>query len=155
MRKILKKGLMPIFLSVVCGAICGKLVYQIYDKKIDEDIMGEKIYLIQAGAYSSYDNMVTNTSLDNYIYYQDKDGLFKSIIGLTEDKKNIELIKNTYQDEVLVSEYYSKDLELNQKIKEYDKRISTSKNPDEVKRIVLEMLTLYKDKEATLTQIVS
>lgn len=152
MRKKLKKVLIPIFLSVICGAICGRLVYQIYDKKLDDDLKGEKIYLIQAGAYSTYDNMVSNTSVNHYVYYEDEDGLFKSIIGLTECYDNIEKIKNTYTGEVLVSEYYSKDKELNLKIKEYDKKIIKSTTDEEVKEIVLEMLTLYKDNDSTLLQ---
>lgn len=146
---------MPIFLSVFCGAICGRLVYQIYDKKIEEDVYGEKIYLIQAGAYSTYDNMVNNTALNNYVYYEDEDGLFKSIIGLTENYDNIEKIKNTYSGEVLISEYYSKDVELNKQIKEYDKKIEASTTKEEVQKTVLEMLSLYKDNDSTLMQITS
>ncbi len=158
MLKKLKKVVMPIFLSVICGAVCGKLIYQIYDKKIETDfsiINGEKIYLIQAGAYSTYENMLHNTSVNNYVYYKDQDGLFKSIIGLTEDDENIEKIKNTYQENVIISQYYSNDKELNQKIKEYDNRIKKSQDKEEIKKIVLEMLSLYKDKDTTLTQIIS
>lgn len=155
MKKKIQKIVVPIFLSVVCGAICGKLVYGIYDREIEKDLKGEKIYLIQAGAYSTYDNMVNNTSLNNYIYYEDEDGLFKSIIGLTENQENIEKIKNTYSKEVIISEYYSQDEKLNQKIKEYDQRIKNTSNSDEVKAIVLEMLTLYKDRDSTLTKITS
>ncbi len=155
MIKQIKKVVTPIFLSIICGAICGRLIYQVYDKKLATDIVGEKIYLIQAGAYQSYDSMVHHTSISNYIYYKDQDGLFKSIIGLTENQKNIEKIKSTYQDKVIVSQYYSKDKELNRKIKEYDQKIAKTTNSDEVKKIVLEMLTLYKDNETTLTQIIS
>ena len=158
MLKKLKKVVMPIFLSVICGAVCGKLIYQIYDKKIETDfsiINGEKIYLIQAGVYSTYENMLHNTSVNNYVYYKDQDGLFKSIIGLTEDDENIEKIKNTYQENVIISQYYSNDKELNQKIKEYDNRIKKSQDKEEIKKIVLEMLSLYKDKDTTLTQIIS
>lgn len=155
MRKRIQKMLMPIVLSVICGAICGKLVYGIYNKKMDQDLNGEKVYLIQAGAYSTYDNMVSNTSLNNYIYYEDNDGLYKSIIGLTGNYDNIEKIKSTYSKEVIVNEYYSNDKELNKKIKEYDKRIQNSSNPEETNRIVLEMLTLYKDTDTILTQIIS
>lgn len=155
MIKGLKKVLFPIFLSVICGSICGRLVYHIYDKDLEKELNGEKVYLVQAGAYSSYDNMVHNTSISNYIYYEDEDGLFKSIIGLTQNSDNLEKIKNTYQGEVLVSEYYSKDEELNRKIEEYDKKIKNTDNEEEIKEIVLEMLTLYKDKESTLLKIVS
>ncbi len=155
MKRRIKKVVIPIFLSVICGAVCGNLVYQIYDKELEQNLGGEKIYLIQAGAYSTYDSMVHNTSLNNYVYYEDQDGLFKSIIGLTENYENIEKIKNTYGDEVLVSEYYSKDEELNQKIREYDTKIKNATTSEEIKKIVLEMLTLYKDKDTTLTQVIS
>lgn len=155
MKKIIGKVLIPIFLSVICGSICGKLVYGIYDKKLEADIQGKKIYLIQAGAYSTYDNMISNTSLNNYVYYEDNDGLFKSIIGLTEDEENIEKIKNTYKDEVIISEYYSNDIELNKRIMEYDEKIKNSESKEEIQKIVLEMLRLYKDNDTPLTQIKS
>lgn len=155
LRKRLSKVLMPIFLSVICGTICGRFVFKIYHKELKTDIHGEKIYLIQAGAYSTYDNMVQNTSLNHYVYYEDEDGLFKSIVGLTEDQDNLEKIKNTYSGEVLISEYYSKDEDLNQKIKEYDKKIKKCNTSEEIQKIVLEMLTLYKDTENTLIQIKS
>ena len=153
MIKKLKKVLFPILLSVICGAICGKLVYQIYDKKIDVDLNGEKIYLIQVGAYSTYDNMVDNMMINHYVYYEDDDGLFKSIIGLTENYDNVEKIKKTYKGDVIVSEYYSKDEELNRKIKEYDKLLNDSTSGEEIQKIVLEMLALYKDNDVVLMQV--
>ena len=155
MKNKLKKVVMPCLLSIICGSICGKLVYGIYDKEIETDIYGEKIYLIQAGAYSDYDNMVKNTSLNNYVYYKDDDGLFKSVVGLTENKDNIEKIKTTYSKEVIISEYYSSDKELNKKIKEIDKKIKETDNKEEVQKLVLEILNLYKDKNTTLTQVTS
>lgn len=155
MKKKLKKVLFPIFLSVLCGSICGRLVYDIYNKKLDDDINGKKIYLIQAGAYSTYDNMVNQTLLSNYVYYEDEDGLYKSIIGITEDYDNIEKIKNTYQSDVVISEYYSKDKTLNEQIEEYDEKIKTTIEETEIKKLVLKVLTLYKDKNTTLIQIKS
>lgn len=156
MKKLLRKVFVPIFLSVICGSICGKLVYEIYDTNIKEDMNGKKIYLIQAGAYSSYDNMVDNTLVNNYVYYEDNDGLFKAIIGITEEYDNIEKIKLSYGKEVIVSEYYSKDEELNKRIEEYDIRLINTDNTEEVNKIVLEMLTLYKDTDnKTLVKITS
>ena len=147
MKTILRKVFIPIFLSVICGSICGKLIYDIYDKDLKEEILGEKIYLLQAGAYSTYDNMVNNTLVNNYIYYEDYDGLYKAIIGITEDYNNIEKIKNSYGKEVIISEYYSKNKELNKKIKEFDKKINKTDNKEEIQSTALEMLTLYKDND--------
>ena len=155
MKKRLKKVLVPCFLSILCGAICGRLVYGVYDKKITDNLYGEKIYLIQAGAYSNYDSMVQNTSVNHYVYYKDNDGLFKSIIGLTENKDNIDKIKKAYGGEVIVSEYYSNDRELNKKIGEYDKMIVKVDSQEDIQKISLEMLDLYKDNKVVLTQITS
>lgn len=156
MKKILRKVLGPIILSVICGCICGKLVYEVYNGNIKEEINGKKIYLIQAGAYSTYDNMVDNTLVNNYVYYEDNDGLYKAIIGITENYDNIEKIKNTYGKDVIISEYYSKDTILNNKIKEYDEKLKYSTNKEEIQSTVLEMLTLYKDNDnSTLVKISS
>lgn len=156
MKKIIRKVLLPIFTSVICGFICGKLVYEIYDNKIEEEFKGEKIFLIQAGAYETYDKMINNTLVNNYVYYEDEDGFFKSIIGITEKEKNIEKIKNTYGKEVVVNEYYSKDEELNKKIKNYDEILSKLDNKNEIQKTVLDMLNLYNGKEKqTLLKISS
>lgn len=152
--KKIKKVLFPIFLSVVCGSIFGHLVYSIYDRELEKVTEGRKLFLIQAGAYSSYDTMVSNTSLSNYVYYED-DGLYKSIIGVTGNADNIEKIKNTYVGEVIVSEYYSMDDELFKKIDEYDKIINISNNKEDIEKNKIEILNLYKDKEITLKKIVS
>lgn len=143
-------------MSVICGGICGKLVYEIYDADIKQEINGKKIYLVQAGAYSSYDNMVDNTLVNNYVYYEDNDGLYKAVVGLTENYDNIEKIKAAYGKNVIISEYYSKDEKLNKKITEYDEKLKNTTNNTEIKNTVLEMLTLYKDKDnQTLVKIKS
>ena len=146
MIKKIKKVFIPIFLAVICGSICGKLVSDIYANSLTTRIDTPKIYLIQAGAYSSYDNMVSNTNVGNYIYYED-DGLFKAIIGITENYNNISKIQKTYNGESIVSEYYSDNIELNKKIKEYDKKINDTNDTNEIKKTVLEMIDLYKDNE--------
>ena len=77
LKKIFKKTFIPITLSVICGAICGRVVFSIYES---DNIMAinNSVYLLQAGAYSSYDNMKANTIANNYIYYKD-DAHFKRI----------------------------------------------------------------------------
>ena len=90
--------------------------------------------------------MVSNTSVNNYVYYED-DGLYKAIIGITENKNNIDKIKSTYEGEVIVSEYYSLDNKLNEKIEKYDKEIEKLEDKNEIKNIVIEMLGVYKDND--------
>lgn len=146
MIKKLFKVVIPIFLSVLCGSICGKLVFFSYDKEISSKLDNKKIFLIQAGAYSNYDNMVSNTLLSNYVYYQD-DGIYKSIIGVTLDKDNINKITNIYNGETIVTEYYSTNQNLNKKISNFDKLLKETTDNNEVKKIVLETLELYKNND--------
>lgn len=155
MIKKLFKLVLPIFLSVIFGGISANLVFSNYDQKITDNINGKKVYLIQSGAYSNYDNMVNNTLINKYIYYQDDDGLYKSVIGITENEDNIDKIKSTYTGNVIISEYYSNDTKLNNKIKEYDDILSNTTDDNKIKEITNKMLELYKDNDSTLIQIVS
>lgn len=143
MKEILKKAMIPIFLSIICGCICGKVVYKIYLGNTEFAYDGNLIYLIQSGAYSSYDNMRANTIGYDYIYYEE-DNLFKTVIGITKNKENIDKIKKIYTGEVIVSSYYSEDSELNSKIIEYDNMLSSEEDDDKIKEIIIEMLNLYK-----------
>lgn len=143
MKAILKKAMIPIFLSIICGCICGRVVYKIYlgDNELAYD--GNLIYLIQSGAYSSYDSMRTNTIGYDYVYYEE-DELFKTVIGITKNSNNIEKIKKVYDGEVLVNEYYIEDPKLNSKIIEYDSMLSKEEDNNKIKDIIIEMLNLYK-----------
>ena len=99
--------------------------------------------------------MVNNTLVNNYIYYQDEDGLYKSVIGITQKEENIEKIKSLYQNEIITTEYYSNDKKLIKKLKEYDKILDKTTDNNEIKQIVKQSLELYKDNNSTLTKIVS
>ena len=136
----------PLILAVICGAVSGRLVYSIYLNNNDFSSLDDIIYLIQVGAYSSYDNMKANTLSNNYVYYED-DGLYKAIIGMTKNKNNIDKITATYSGDTLITEYYSDDKDLNEKIDSYDERINNTSTTDEVKSIILEMLRYYKEDD--------
>lgn len=143
MKEILKKAIIPIFLSVICGCICGKLVYKIYLGNNDLSYGGNLIYLVQSGAYSSYDSMRANTTSYDYVYYEEDD-LFKTVIGVTKNEKNIEKIKRIFNGDVIVSKYYIDDQKLNDKIIKFDNMLLEENDNNNIKEIVIEMLNLYK-----------
>lgn len=146
-----KKVVIPVFISILCGGICGKIVYNIYDEN-DTFLTNSTMYLLQAGAYSSYDNMRANTMGNNYVYYED-DGLYKAIIGITSSYDNIEKIKNAYNGEVIVNEYYLNDIELSNKISKLDKELSKEEDSNDIKEIINSMLALYKEENINLTKV--
>lgn len=149
----LKKVVIPIFISVLSGAVCGHLVYSIYEDKTDNVLDSNVVYLLQTGAYSSYDNMRANTLGNNYVYYED-DGLYKTIIGITKSEANIEKIKQTYRKEVVVNKYLINDKILCQKIGEYDKKLEATNDEKQIQTLTITMLELYKQgKNIELSKI--
>lgn len=147
MKEIIKRAMIPIFLSIICGAICGRMVYKIYLGDSDLAYDGNLIYLIQSGAYSTYDSMRANAINYDYIYYEE-DELFKTVIGITKNENNIEKIKKIYGSEVIVTRYYSDDDLLNSKIFEYDNKLSKETDEENIKKIISEMLKLYKGDDS-------
>ena len=96
----LKKMIIPLILSILFGYFCGNFVFKIYKEKTDAILDSTKVYLLQTGAYTTLDSMKKNTTLKNYIYYQD-DGLYKTIMAITKDKDNINKIKKIYKKSLL------------------------------------------------------
>lgn len=153
MKETLRKIIISILISSSLGSICGILVYKIYFTDNMLSIDNNTIYLIQSGAYSSYDNMRASAVNYSYIYYEE-DNLYKIIIGITKSKDNINKIKEVYGEGVIVNTYYNDDELLNSKIIEYDRKLNNTNDLEEEKKIIIEMLNLYKkDDKIKLTKI--
>ncbi len=141
-----KKVMIPIFLSVICGSICGNVVYNIYADKANYELSNSKVYLVQVGAYSSIDNMKVNTMASNYVYYED-DGMYKAIIGITKDYDNVERIKSLYNGDTIVNEYYLSDKNISDELGKLDDELKEESDDDKARVIIDDMLNIYKENE--------
>ena len=146
MKKVIKGIFVPLAISIIFGFICGKLVYSVYGNDIENKLSSSKLYLIQNGEYLTYDNMREENNGNNYVYYKDDDG-YKTVVGITRNEDNIDKIKSLYNDELQVLEYYiSTDL-LNDKQSEYDLMLSNTSDVYEVKKVVDNILNLYREND--------
>lgn len=146
MKNIIKGLIFPLGVSVFFGFICGKLVYGVYNDDIENRLGSSKLYLVLNGEYLTYDLMREENNGNNYIYYKDDDG-YKSVVGITNDKDNIDKIKQLYSDTVSVEEYYiSSDL-FNEKQLEYDDKLKNTDDIYEVRDVVDNILNLYREDE--------
>ena len=146
MKKVIRGILFPLVISIICGFICGKLVYSVYNEDIENRFSSSKLYLIENGNYLTYDNMREENSGNNYVYYKDDDG-YKTVVGITKNEDNINKIKSLYSDTVRVEEYYiSSDL-LNDKQIEYDMMLSNTDDIYEVREVVDNILNLYREED--------
>ena len=146
MKKVIRGIFVPLVISVLFGFVCGKLVYQVYDDKLETKLTSSRLYLIQNGEYLTYDSMREENSTNNYVYYKDEDG-YKTIIGITRDEGNIDKIKSLYNDSLKVEEYYVSNELLNEKQNEYDKILSATDDVYEVREVVDNILNLYREDE--------
>lgn len=142
----LKKIVVPIFLSVFCGFVCGRLMFSIYEDKGSNVLNSNVIYLLQDSSYSDYETMKASGVSSNYIYYEE-DGKYNMVVAMTKNKNNIEKIKDVYGKDLKVTEYLLSDDSINDMIDEYDIKLGSTTDGEEIKKIIIDMINIYKDRE--------
>ena len=146
MKKIIKGVFIPLVVSMIFGFICAKLVYKVYEEDVENKLSSSKLYLIENGEYLTYDSMREENNGNNYVYYKDEEG-YKTVIGITKNEENIDKIKSLYNDSVRIEEYYVSNEMLNNKQNEYDVELANINDIDEVKKIVDNILNLYREED--------
>lgn len=142
----LKKIVVPIFWSVFCGFVCGRLMFSIYEDKGSNVLNSNVIYLLQDSSYSDYETMKASGVSSNYIYYEE-DGKYNMVVAMTKNKNNIEKIKEVYGKDLKVTEYLLSDDSINDMIDEYDIKLGSTTDGEEIKKIIIDMINIYKDRE--------
>lgn len=143
MKAKIKKIVTPIFLSIVCGMVCGKLMFSIYQDKGSNILNSNLIYLLEDSSYDDYDTMKASTLSTNYIYYEEN-GKYKAVIAMTKDEENIDKIKDAYDKELKISKYLLSDTDINNKLEEYDIKLKKTTDKEEIKDITIDMINIYK-----------
>ena len=146
MRKFIKKVVIPIFISILCGFVCGRVMFGIYEDKGSDILDSKVVYLLLCDTYNDYESMKASSISNDYIYYEDE-GNYNAIVALTKNRDNIDKIKKIYGKELTAVEYLLKDDEMNNRISEYDKEIESADSDDVIVEVVSKMISLYKDKE--------
>ena len=146
MKDKIKKVVTPIFLSTLCGCVCGRLMFSIYEDKGSSLLNSNVIYLLQDKSYDDYDSMKASVISSNYVYYEE-DGKYKRVVAMTKNKDNIEKIREVYDNELSIEEYLLDNDDINNRLEEYDVRIENTISNDEIKDIIVEMINIYKEED--------
>lgn len=127
------------FVLVLVSIVFSLVVFKIYKSKKESDCT---YYLVQVGAFKSYDNLSTlSKKYENYIV-REEDGLFKLFIGVTKSKEVYDKIIRMYS---LTSSNYKKVVRLNNKdfdryITKLDEVIKNTSSQNETDTLVKEGL---------------
>lgn len=154
MKKYLKSFFVPLILATICGFISARIVFKVYQKAVTDYLTSTKIYLLQNGEYNTYEEMRQQNLGNNYVYYEDNEK-YKSIVGITKEANNISKIKNIYQNDLIVEEYYISNNLLNNKQLSYDEELSKTTDPKTVREVVKNILKLYQDDNETIQLILT
>lgn len=143
MKKIINSVLVPILLAILFGITLGRYTYKTYKDNLYHNLKSSKLYLLENGEYPTIDNMKEANTTNNYIYYKDNDK-YKTIIGITNNKDNIDKIKKLYNNNILVEEYYIENNSIDKRQLEYEKVLSKANDEKELKDAIDSILDLYK-----------
>lgn len=127
------------FVLILVSLVFSLVIFKIYKSKKESDCT---YYLVQVGAFKSYDNLSTlSKKYENYIV-REEDGLFKLFIGVTKSKEVYDKIIRMYS---LTSSNYKKVVRLNNKdfdryITKLDEVIKNTSNQNETDTLVKEGL---------------
>lgn len=123
------KFLIPIVLSIVIGFFFGKVFFNNYESSSNVFNEGEKVYFIQKGVYSSFNDLKkNNSSYDDFLYLEESDG-YHYYVGITKNEKNAKKIKEFYEKSninIYVREKYINNANFVSVVSEYDKLIDVA-----------------------------
>ena len=152
MKIKLLKVVGPIFLSILCGFVSGRIVYNIYNEKSDNLMSSTKVYLLIGSSYNNYDEMKGVSVISTYAYYEE-DGNYKTVVAITKNKDNIDKLKGVYGSDVKTEEYLISDDNINSLINSYDEKLKMASSSDEIKEITNDIINICKDEDVKMTKI--
>ena len=127
------------FVLIFVSLVFSLVIFKIYKSKKESDCT---YYLVQVGAFKSYDNLsMLSKKYENYIV-REEEGLFKLFIGVTKSEEVYDKIIRMYS---LTSSNYKKILRLNNRdfdryITKLDELIKIASNQNETDTLVKEGL---------------
>lgn len=138
-----KNIIIVIAFGVLTGFLFGKLIYQNYDgmEYLNED---GNIYYVQYGVYTSNEAALSNArNLDNYVI-KELDDKYYVYLGITTSYNTALKIQSLYEEKDIhtyIRSDYVENSETLMKLKEYDSKIDTLENEDEIKAVIQEIFS--------------
>ena len=146
----MKKYLLTFIIAIIIGFfLCYFFLTQYKDfKGIKVSNIGEKLYFVQYGVYSSLDSLEKNTiNLQNYVYNK-QDNLYYVYVGITKLKDNADKIVNYYKSiggDAIIKEYEISNKNFIKKLENYDEVLENTTDNTVIASIISQVLSKYEE----------
>lgn len=146
----MKKYILSFFIALTVGFLLCKFFLNQYDDytKISVSSIGDTLYFIQYGVFSSLESMEENTiNLENYVYNIDEEKYYV-YIGITKDKENKDKLINYYKSigyDTIVKEYQIKNEKFINELNNYDTLLKETNDDTAIASIINQTLIKYEE----------
>lgn len=142
----MKKYFLTIIISLLVGFLLSYYILKEYDDTVMPAFLtGETVYLIEQGAYSSYDNMISNTTNINNYVYSTKDNMYYVYVGMTLSKDNASKIQGIYEFATTIETIEINDADFINTLQSTDSIISATNDSKTITEACKQALSKYKE----------
>ena len=143
----MKKTIIYFFIAILIGIILSKYIFNTYEEEVLASNTDKTVYLFQYQAYKDKDVMLENAkALENYFYYKENN-IYHVIIGISEDKNNLDKIKKAYNvtADIYIKEKKIDNNEFLTNLEEYDKLVSSTNDSNTIVTAEKQIMAKYKE----------
>lgn len=143
-----KKVIIPILIAVLLGCVSGKILYESYESKNNNDSKYFNSYLLQVGVYSDKHSLKQATkNLHDYIV-KEENGKYYVYMGITTSKKNADKIKKAYESkniDLYIKEDNINNVEFLSSLEQYDVLLDSVTKDKDILSINEVILSTYDE----------
>lgn len=146
----MKKYGLTIFIGLVIGfLLCSFFLKQYNDYSgIKVSNIGNEIYFLEYGVYSTLDILEENTiDLQNYVY-SENDNKYYVYVGITALEENANKILNHYKklgNDVTIKKYSITNKNFLEQLKTYDEVLKNTKDDTAISSVISQVLNKYEE----------
>ncbi len=146
----MKKYFLTFLVAIVIGFFLSNFFIKQYNdfEGIKVSGIGEEIYFIQFGVFSTKENMEENTiSLQNYVY-NEEDNLFYVYVGITKEEENAKKIMDYYKKlgyDTLLKKFLVSNEDFLKQLNNYEEVLSSTDDETAIASVMNQVLVKYEE----------
>lgn len=147
----MKKNIIPILLALFIGFFYGRFLLNQYGEK--ETLSSvfhptKTVYFLQAGAFTSKENMEESFKDYSYYIYSEKEGVYYVYLGITAKPENLQKLKGYFKD--IGYDIYGKEFSLSKDgfleiLSQYDALLQGTEDSKTMEAICNQVLAKYEE----------